>query len=206
MISQEKHENRNQYNIIPRILKKQKGNLYLDENKNQWVLNEDYYASYHQPNHLYISALRSIVSKYFFGLFKVPNLKFIRKTYQDKGISEVVVNRYNGTLITDPLIFGTFNFCHASDYEEDVMSNGNLPSSGLHKTRDIDPHEKYGANYKHIGILDDKILTAEDNINLTILQETDNILRTYLINSVFILSISSLLYLIKYRKRRHFKS
>lgn len=190
MISQEQHENRNQYNIIPTQLKKDKykTDIYLDENGNEWILNSDLFASYHQPTNLYISIIRSIISRYFFGAFKVPNLKFMRKTFQEEGISEIIVNRYNGTLITDPEMFGTFNFCHYNNYKK------------KHKIMDVDPHNKYGSNYKYIGHIGNKILTPEDNINITILEETDNILKTYLINGGAILSIFVLIYLIKYKK------
>ena len=82
-ITEDQHFNRNQFNELPNgILTKQDyhvetnkfNNQYTDVNNKIWILNDDYYASYHQPTHLYIAAIRSIISKYTFGLFKVSNL------------------------------------------------------------------------------------------------------------------------------------
>ena len=187
------HFDRNKYNILP-VGKLRKTailptNRFIDDVGNLWVLNGDYYASYHQPTHLYIAAIRSIISNSLFGLFKVPNLKFIREN-EDGYISEVVVDRYTGHLITDPTTFGTFNFCRNEDYlEDDIMANGNLPSTGAHKTYDIDPHELWGSKYLHVGWYNNELIKANDQMKVILLDysERDNRILSYMYNIIFIL-------------------
>ena len=148
-ISREKHENRNELNELPvGQLKQNKEDktVYTDDNGRLWKLNPNIAASYHQPMPLYVAAARSIFSSVFFGLWQVPNLKFISLN-KDKTYSEVVANRYTGELVMDPQIFGTYNFC--TD-EPLGIQNGQLGTDGEHKKFDIIPHEEYGGNYKHI--------------------------------------------------------
>merc|ERR1739846_266585 len=92
------------------------------------------------------AAVCSIISKYVFGLLKVPNLKFVSQN-EDKTYSEVCCDRYTGKLLIDPKIFGTYNF-YSDDGE--AMVDGNLPTDGVHHDMDVVPHKVYGSNYKHI--------------------------------------------------------
>ena len=148
-ISREKHENRNELNELPvGQLKpsKEDNTMYTDDNGRLWKLNPNLAASYHQPMHLYVAAVRSIFSSIFCDLSEVPNVKFISLN-KDKTYSEVVANRYTGELVMDPQIFGTYNFC--TD-EPHGLQNGELGTDGEHRKFDIIPHEEYGGNYKHI--------------------------------------------------------
>jgi hypothetical protein len=148
-ISREKHENRNELNELPvGKLKpnKEDKTLYTDDNGRAWKLNADFNASYHQPMHLYVAAVRSIFSNLVCGIGQVPNVKFISPN-EDKTYSEVVANRYTGELEMNPQIFGTYNFCTDAP---NAMNEGNLPLDGEHRKFDVIPHEEYGGNYKHI--------------------------------------------------------
>ena len=146
-ISRAQHENRNELNELPTKKLKpidKEETLYEDGAGRVWRRNPDLNASYHQPMPLAIAAIRSIFSSVFFGIGKVPNLKFMSPN-ADGTYSEVCANRYTGELIIDQEIMGTYNF--ATD-APDAMKTGNLPGTGEHKTMDIDTHEQYGGNYK----------------------------------------------------------
>lgn len=148
-ISREQHENRNDLNELPTGKLKStddKEQFYKDDADRVWRRTADLYASYHQPFPKNLAIIRSLFSSVFFGLGKVPNLKFISKNANGTH-SEICANRYTGELIVSPEIMGTYNF--ATD-EPDAMETGNLSASGEHKTKDIITHEEYGANYKHI--------------------------------------------------------
>lgn len=122
-----------------------------------------------------------IIAKRFFGYLKVPNLKFM-KVNNDLTISEIMVNRYTGYLITDPKQFGTYNFCKTTDYTENIVEQGYLPSDGTHKTLDIDPHNLWGDAYTHVST---NIKVPYNGEKIKVLYDTDSILLNYLINVFF---------------------
>lgn len=143
-ISREVHECRNgQINEQPTgKLRASKDNdmIYVDEavpTGREWHLQNDFAASYHQPTLGCVRAfINSILDCVIFCVdFPVPNMKFISEN-DDKTWSEVICNRYTGELVVDPRIIGTGNW----------GASGSLD----HIHKDMQPHEKYGAHYRHI--------------------------------------------------------
>tara|TARA_Y100001970_G_C14081210_1_gene774810 strand:+ start:387 stop:1055 length:669 start_codon:yes stop_codon:yes gene_type:complete len=192
-ITEEEHLNRNKFNELPtgKLTLKEK-NIYVDENNDTWVRYPDYNASYHQPCYYVFAAIRSLIAKRTFGFLKVPNLTF-KKENEDLTSSEVVVNRYDGKMVLDPKIFGTYNFGKTTDYKDE---NGNdinfntwiMPPTGSHDVFDIIPHHKFGGNYKHVGKYLNGLLIETPKKNYKgdiILMETENLLYAYAYNIVF---------------------
>jgi len=196
-ITEEEHLNRNKFNELPtgRLTLKEK-NIYVDENNDTWIKYPDYNASYHQPFYYVFAGIRSLIAKRTFGFLKVPNLKFIKEN-EDLTSSEVVVNRYDGKMVLDPKIFGTYNFCKTTDYKDE---NGNdinfntwvMPPTGTHDVLDIIPHKEYGGNYKHVGkfikggalILETPTKNYKGNIILKE-KDTESLLYAYVYNIAF---------------------
>mmetsp|Transcript_33322 Transcript_33322/g.56476 ORF Transcript_33322/g.56476 Transcript_33322/m.56476 type:complete len:184 (-) Transcript_33322:134-685(-) len=147
-LSREDHENRNQFNELPKGKIKpspEDKTIWTDDDGRPWKLNAEPNAAYHQPYTVPIAFIRAHLSKFIPGL-KVPNLKFISPNADGK-YSEIVANRYTGELIIEQNIMGTFNL--ATD-APDAMIDGKLPTIGGHNLLDVIPHNKYGGGYKHI--------------------------------------------------------
>ena len=186
-ISKKQHFSRNKLNQLPtgQLIKQPNDGdggdgvtRYIDKSNNVWFASPDYYASYHQPMHLYVAGIRSLIAKYCFGFLRVPNLK-IMTVHKDLTLSEIIVNRYTGTLITDPKIFGTFNFCKTSYYEQDIVAQGHFPATGSHKVLDIDPHNNWGSDYTDVSTTMAVPYTGK---NIVVLTDTDSIIYTHIIN------------------------
>lgn len=150
-ISRADHENRNLLNELPNgKIKPSKDDptIWLDDDGREWKLNAEPNAAYHQPMSVPMAFVRAHFANIFFGLGKVPNLKFISPN-ADGRYSEICANRYTGELVIDQKIMGTFNL--ATD-APDAMVDGKLPTTGEHDTLDVKPHEMYGGLYRHVAV------------------------------------------------------
>jgi len=150
-LSREDHENRNQFNELPNGMLKpslEDASIWLDDDDRPWKLNAEPNAAYHQPMPLAIAFIRAYIGEWI-PILKVPNLKFISPNNADGKFSEVCANRYTGELVIDQQILGTYNFCSLED-APNAMKDGKLPTTGMHNTMDVVPHNEYGASYRHI--------------------------------------------------------
>ncbi len=150
-LSREDHENRNLLNELPNgkiSPSAEDPTVWLDDDGREWKLNAEPNAAYHQPMPVPVAFVRAHFANIFFGIGKVPNLKFISPN-ADGRYSEICANRYTGELVIDQKILGTFNLCKDAP---NGMVDGKLPTDGEHDLYDVQPHNLYGGFYKHVAM------------------------------------------------------
>jgi hypothetical protein len=150
-VSRADHENRNQFNELPNGKlnpSPEDETIWKDDDGRPWKLNAEQLAAYHQETWFVFAYITAQIGRVIPSV-KVPNLKFFSPNADGK-FSEVIANRYTGELLIDQRYIGTYNFCLLED-APNAMKDGKLPFAE-HKRLDVDTHNSYGGNYRHLAI------------------------------------------------------